>query len=229
MRPYRRFAYLFLPFVLVSMLAASAVFAASTTGISMPSGNDVIKAIMTFIFGDCASVQGNCIPDEWMTYGGFMQYIIFPFIAVFVVMYGILSEIKIFHNTSVKAVLSLVMAFVGGSWTLGFMRNALIANSVWGTFAWAVLMVVGIALWLFRGLAENYRLGFGTFKDAASVQRRYRERDMKITDLNTRITQDYARFSSATSVKEQKLWSDRLSADEELRNRLLEEKESAAR
>jgi len=153
---------------------------------------------MTFIFGDCASLQVNCIPDEWMTYGGFMQYIIFPFIAVFVVMYGILSEIRIFHEVKVKAVLALVMAFVGGYYALSSMRWFLVVNSTWGTIGFGILMVIGILLWIMRGLKENVA---GISKPYYALTGKHltesMKRSVKISQLEKQLE-----FTRAAAIKE---------------------------
>lgn len=151
MRTKGRLLCLLLPFVLACILSASAV-RAQTSSFEVPSGEDVMKAIIVFIFGDQAS---SGIPDSWLTYGGFMQNIVFPFIAVFVVMYGILSEIRIFHEAKVKAILALVMAFVGGYAVLWTMRGFLVINALWGTVGFGVLMFLGILLWAARGIMEN--------------------------------------------------------------------------
>jgi len=167
-------------YVLLSMVLAvafSAPLVAAQTGIQLPSGEDVLKAVIVFIFGDTSG-----IPDSWMTYGGFMQNIIFPFIAVFVVMYGILTEIRIFHEAKVKAILALIMAFVGGYYVLISMRGWLVLNGVLGTWGFGILMLFGIVLWVARGLMENYA-GLGKPYYALTGRQLSKSADRRIREL----------------------------------------------
>lgn len=168
---------------LISLPAARAQL--SGTSIEIPTAEEVMKYILIFLFG-------SGFPDEWLTYSGFMQNIIFPFIAVFVVMYGILSEIRIFHNASVKAVLSLVMAFVGGTLALQTMRWFLFANALWGTVGWGILMITGIALWLFRGVMENVGGGYKAFHSLDDMIKRRQKIDNQILETEQRIKSNNA-------------------------------------
>jgi len=100
-----------LPLALVFILSASAV-RGQTGSIEVPTAEDIMKMFVTFLFGEE-------FPASWLTWNGFMQNIIFPFLAIFIVMYGILSEIRIFREVKVKAILALIMAFVAGSGVCG--------------------------------------------------------------------------------------------------------------
>lgn len=51
------------------------------------------------------------IPSNWLTYEKFIWYALLPITGMWLIIYGFLSEIKIFSDTKINAVLSLVIAF----------------------------------------------------------------------------------------------------------------------
>ena len=136
MRTENRLLLLLAPFALAFLLHATAVRAQVGAG---PSAEDVMRAVFVFVFGED-------FPSYWLTYAGFAQYIVFPFIAVFIVLYGILTELRIFKQTSIKVSLSLIMALVGGLWLLNTMRVFLVVNGFFGVIGFALLMLIGIIL-----------------------------------------------------------------------------------
>ena len=124
-----------LPLALACVLCATAARAQS----ELPTTEDFMRAVVVLIFGED-------FPSYWTTYSGFMQFIVLPFVAVFAVIYGIFSEIRIFRQKSVKLALSLVMALVGGYLTLNIMRTFLIVNGVFGVMVFGMMMLIGIIL-----------------------------------------------------------------------------------
>jgi hypothetical protein len=205
---------------LISLPVARAQLSAMS--MEIPTAEELMKYILEFLFG-------TEFPDEWLTWSGFMQNIIFPFIAVFVVMYGILSELRIFHNANVKAVLSLVMAFVGGTVVLQTMRAFLFANALWGTVGWGVLLIFGIGAWVVARGAEYYGWGNRALANAQVSTNRWNKRVMRLNNLEEEIIRDRANMVSAGNDKQQaKIWSDRLNADTAELNRLLKEEQSGA-
>jgi len=180
---------------LISLPAARAQLSVMSMEIS--TAEDVMKLIIVFIFG-------SDFPDEWLTYSGFMQYIIFPFIAVFVVMYGILSELRIFHNANVKAVLSLVMAFVGGRWLLQTMRGFLVVNAFWGTVLWGALMFFGIVAWAVARGMEYYGWGRQSYKNLRNEAVREAKIGENINELTNRVLQDKIILTAAIAANKPK-------------------------
>jgi len=135
MRIEKRLMLALFPLMLACTLCATAARAQS----ELLSTEDFMRAVVVLIFGED-------FPSYWITYSGFMQFIVLPFVAVFAVIYGIFSEIKIFRQKSVKLALSLVMALVGGYLTLSVMRTFLIVNGFFGVVAFGVLMLIGVIL-----------------------------------------------------------------------------------
>jgi len=137
----------FASFAMVLLFTASL----ASAQLESPSADDVIRGVVTFIFGEE-------FPEYAVTTNGFLQFVVFPFVALFAVMYGIMTEIKIFKNTTVKMVISLTMSLVAGSWVLNQMRWFLMANATLGTWAFGLLMIFGIGLWFLGTFVTNIGL-----------------------------------------------------------------------
>jgi hypothetical protein len=109
------------------------------------SGFDLPKTI-GFIVGD-PNIQQN--HPEWLTIPNVIYYLIFPFIAIVAVIYGILTEIRIFHSSSVKGILAFVMA--GMSLPTGAMITTvyvLYTAGAWvAVVAFGVLFMLGTIFW----------------------------------------------------------------------------------
>jgi hypothetical protein len=109
------------------------------------SGFDLPKTI-GFIVGD-PNIQQN--HPEWLTIPNVVYYLIFPFIAIVAVIYGILTEIRIFRSTNVKFVLAIVMA--GMSLPTGAMITTVYVLYTIGAWfavvAFGLLFIVGTILW----------------------------------------------------------------------------------
>ncbi|MCX6820882.1 MAG: hypothetical protein NT016_02950, partial [Candidatus Aenigmarchaeota archaeon] len=78
MRTRKRLVIALLPLALACVICATAVRAQS----ELPSTEDFMRAVVILIFGED-------FPNYWITYSGFMQFIVLPFVAVFAVIYGI--------------------------------------------------------------------------------------------------------------------------------------------
>jgi len=111
------------------------------------TGFDLPKTI-GFIVGD-PNIQQN--HPEWLTIPNVVYYLIFPFIAIVAVIYGILTEIRIFRSANVKFTLAFVMAgmslptgamittvyvlYTAGAWVAVVAFGCLF---LLGTFFWAI-------------------------------------------------------------------------------------------
>lgn len=106
---------------------------------------EIARTIFIIIFGEN-------FPERWLTTTGFMQFIVFPFIAVFAVMYGIMSELKLFRTPGgrkAQLVISLIMAFVGGYALLVTVRGLLVVNAWLGMILFGLVLFIGLILWAF--------------------------------------------------------------------------------
>jgi len=182
--------------ILVLALSATAAFA------QFEDTEGVMKSVMIFIFG-------SDIPEGWLTWNGFMQNLIFPFIALFTVMYGILIEIKIFRDTKVKIVLALIMAFVSGYAAFSLLRSFLWANAWLGTVAFGILMIWGIIMWFFGGVFENFGIFSQKYTDATGrhllrynkLSEEYAIVTKEIGDLNAQMIMSKGNANIIASIK----------------------------
>lgn len=102
-----------------------------------------VQGLVGFILGN------PNVPSDWLQLPNFIYFIVFPFIAIVAIIYGILSEIRIFHSQNVRTILAIVMAAISlPSGALIAFVYYLFAFSAWvavGTFG--VLFIVGTLLW----------------------------------------------------------------------------------
>jgi hypothetical protein len=103
--------------------------------------------IFEIIFG---SEVFSVFPDGQISTNNILQYLVFPFLAVWMVMYGIMVEIRIFRRKdSINAVLALLMALIasatGGLVMLTRGMFSLFGNM--GMWGFGILMFFGIILW----------------------------------------------------------------------------------
>lgn len=96
-------------------------------------------------------VFGAELPEDMLTTEKVLQYLLFPFLAIVVIMYGILSELRIFrrHNW-INGLIALLIAFMASStgyllifthWIIG------VGGGLAGIIVFTVLLFVGIFLW----------------------------------------------------------------------------------
>lgn len=103
---------------------------------------------------------GSDFPSEAYTLRGFLQFVIFPFIGLFAIMYGILSEIKVFRTPGgrkAQILIALMSSFLGGWYAIGATKYLLQANAILGTVAFGVLFFIGILVWAYgRFISMTY-------------------------------------------------------------------------
>jgi len=115
-------------------------------------------------------IFGREVPDDWLESQNILQFLLFPFIAVWIVMYGILEELAPFRNRpSLHGFLALVIAFMASS--TGYLLGAV--RYLYGFLGWfgaigfgVVLMFIGIPLYLY-GKARGWKNQYLGAADAA--------------------------------------------------------------
>jgi len=146
----------------------------------------LFRAVFAFTIGGTEIdpikiVFGPDVPEEWYDMYLFMQWLVFPFIGIWMVIYGILEELRIFkRKASVQGLLALVMAFIASS-SGGIVYGSRIlfqAMGVWGISVFFIVFFVGAFLWGYGTIGMRYK--------AASLWQDY-ERELK--SIDTRITQ----------------------------------------
>jgi len=178
----KQIAALSILFVLCLSLAPSA------SAQEMPSAEEAMKTIFVIIFGEG-------FPDAWLTYQGFLQFVVFPFVALFAVFYGIMSEIRIFRThggRNAQTVIAVVMALVSGSVALNWMRAILIGNAWLGTIGFGAILVIGIIFWILGGAIGGIRRGIWEvsgrdIRRTQSLDNRIRETEYALENVRRQL------------------------------------------
>jgi len=151
------------------------------------SGFDLAKTI-GFVVGDPNIQQTH---PEWLQFPNVIYYLIFPFIAIVTVLYGVFSEIRIFRSSAVKGTLAVVIA--GMSLPTGAMITTvyyLYTAGAWISIVmFGILFIVGAALW---GAGRLVGLGMNMSdinkeigalnKELAELDRKFAAGEMKQED-----------------------------------------------
>jgi len=147
-------------FVFCSLLLSSVVFAQAGWPFNLPEQYSMdIKNMVKFVIPGAR--------DEWLTLPNFFYFIVFPFVAAWAVIYGIMEEIRIFRTAKTpQKIISFVMAalLLPSGWLL------IIVNYFYAFDAWVALMAFGIIF--FIGI---FFWGAGTFQ---GYRADYREKDL---------------------------------------------------
>lgn len=128
------------------------------------------------------------VRDEWLAFPDFIYFVVFPFVAAWAVIYGIMEEIHIFRTARfAHKVVSFVMAamLLPSGWLL------VIVNWLYMIDAWVALVTFGLVF-----LAGTIFWGYGTFVGVRSEhwdQGRYKSLHRgvrnEIIDTKTKIYQ----------------------------------------
>jgi hypothetical protein len=113
-----------------------------------------------FDFGQFNGVQGmvrfflgspstTVLPPEWLAVPNVIYFIIFPFIGIVSLIYGLLSELHLFSSQTVKLVLSISIAGVtlptGG--LIAFVYYAFNILAGWSVGVFVFVFAVGVLFW----------------------------------------------------------------------------------
>lgn len=179
---------IFVALILVALLVLpSIVLAQSPWGDAVDF--DAVDLIKIFF--------GPNIPDEFTESGyNILQWLIFPFLALWVIIFGIMSEIRIFRRgQNTRIVLSFLIAVIAAP-TGGLVWMVKTLFALYGGFAFVIfigLMFLGTALWGVAtwGLWGGPGLSGKSWKDAGKRMKGSIRRQEKIRRL-----QEMARDSS---------------------------------
>lgn len=126
-----------------------------------------------------------------------LQYLIFPFIALWVVLYGILTNLRLFgYRTGFNALLSFLIAVVAGP-TGGLVllvRTVFTWMGWWGFAAFAGLFFFGLACWVIGDVIRFGRPVSRYFREAGRLED-------EIYDLRRQIDEARAAGASTTALR----------------------------
>ncbi len=142
---------IFTSLFLILTILPTAVFAQFTPQTFTPDGTHLGDLqISGQAYNIFQLIFGAGIPADVLNTNDVLQRLLFPFIAVWFIMYGILAELRIFTRTNwVQAVLALLIALIssasGALWYV--VAFFFLTGGYLGTIMFGVLLIVGIFLW----------------------------------------------------------------------------------
>jgi hypothetical protein len=113
-------------------------------------------------------IFGPDIDSSWYQPYTALQYLVFPFIMIWMIIFGFLAEIRIFRNQpKVEVVLALVMALIASStgWEVVMVRFLAQIMGAWSVLAFAALFCVGIFMYVGARFSQ-WGIGREQFADA---------------------------------------------------------------
>jgi hypothetical protein len=131
-------------FLIFFLLAISSVTFAQDIPTYVP-GVDVLKIIF-----------GPSVPPEWYQGYNVFQFLILPMVLIILVIYGIMSEIRIFKRGAINAAVAVIIGLIAsysGALVL-VVRWTTLAAGIFGYVVFIILLFVGIivfAVLKFRG------------------------------------------------------------------------------
>jgi len=146
------------------------------------------------------------IPSDWLGIPNVIYFIIFPYIAIVTVLYGVFSEIRIFRSSTVKTILAIVIA------GMSLPTGALISTVYWmytigawvAVFGFGLVFILGAILW---GVGRIYGLG-SSVKDISKEIGAY-NKQLAALDADyaagRKKTEDYLKERGAIAVEKRKL------------------------
>lgn len=121
-------------------------------------------------------IFGSAIDMAWVSTTSVLQFLIFPFVAIVVVMYGIFSEISLFARARwINPVLALIIALVAASTGIlvRIMRGYLMLAGGLGILLFGFVLVMGVVVWFvgrMRGFGYNVTGALKTATDNTATR-----------------------------------------------------------
>jgi len=95
-------------------------------------------------------VGNNQFPDSWLIFPNVVYYLILPFIAIVAVVYGIISDLRIFrHSRWTRSVISVAMAgmTLPSGALIQAVYNMYSFNAAFAAIAFGVVFFIGVFIW----------------------------------------------------------------------------------
>jgi len=141
-----------------------------------------LNSMLSFVLG--ANIAQT--HPEWLVLPNVIYYLVFPFVAIVAVIYGILSEIRIFRSANVKGVLAFVMA--GMSLPTGAMITTVYYLYTFGAWVavvtFGILFIFGTLLWGVGRGSQLKRELYDLQSDMGRLKERSAQLDMEYSKGN---------------------------------------------
>jgi len=136
-------------------------------------------------------IFGPEVDKTWVTTSSFFQYLIFPFAAIWLVMYGIFEEIVFFRRiTWFSPAMAFIVSIITSSSGIlvRIMRGYLMMAGGLGILFFGFILIIGIFLW-FLGRLATYGMGMGPLKMTVEMVRRRGAIDTTLVRAQRHATQ----------------------------------------
>jgi len=151
-------------------------------------------------------ILGYDVNPKDLAFPNFIYFIVFPFIAIVTVLYGVMTEIRIFRSTTVKTILSITMA--GMTLPTGIMLTTvyyLYSIGAWVAVAgFGVVFILGTILWgvgRVGGLAYNIS---DTKREISTINQQLKQLDQSLKDGKIK-QEDYLDQQSKLRIKKRRM------------------------
>jgi len=145
---------------------------------------------------------GTNIPEEWTdNLYSVLQWIIFPFISLWVILFGILSEVNIFRSKPhLNYWLALLIALTAGPTGLliGSVRRLFVAYGFMSFWGFAAILIIGTVLWI---ASFWYKWGLGGREGWKGAAKKWGKREQVLKSLDE-IEITIARTSAGSEARE---------------------------
>lgn len=181
-----------LPLLFIGILAIGfsfpVAYAQFTVG-GFPS-MDSFRPWIQFIVGN------NQFPDSWLVFPNIVYYLVLPFISIVAVVYGIISDLRIFRYTRwVRGVLAVAMAgmTLPSGWLITAVLQLYSFNAAFAAIMFGIVFFVGVILW---AAGTFIRMGFFPISEYSVAK----AKNESLNDLRNTYNQNSAEI--------QRLWNE---------------------
>jgi len=132
-------------------------------------------------------IFGPNVPEDWYDLYSVMQYLVFPFLSVWMVLYGILEELRIFRRKSgVQALIALLISLTASaSGTLLYVVMGTFTVMGWlGILAFFGVFVVGASLWAWGNMRSSY-------VSSIEMYNKYKDEETAILEQMKKLNDNY--------------------------------------
>jgi len=159
--------------------------------------NLILPAVYAqFNFGNSQSLRpwvefivgNNQFPNEWLVFPNIIYYLILPFVAIVAVVYGIISDLRIFRYTKwVRGVIAVAMAgmTLPSGWLIQAVLYLYSFNAAFAALAFGVVFFIGVILW---AAGTTLRMTFGQISEVQIAK----STTNVISDINNQIRKNEA-------------------------------------
>jgi len=166
-------------------------------------------------------VGNTSFPDSWLAFPNIIYYLILPFVAIVAVVYGIISDLRIFRRTRwVRGVIAVAMA--GMTLPSGWLISAVLAlysfDAAFAAIAFGVVFFIGVIMWAVgttvgMGLrtVSEYQVAKARTSSLGDLSKEIRDLEGELAQLTDEI--GHARPGEDTGPKEKRA--------QEIRNKLI--------